>query len=68
MSTLANPLVVECGMKETCDTAVIIRRSVFLLEQDVCYLSVLVQLGYKEQFRMSRYEIPVTVSSAKNGP
>jgi hypothetical protein len=44
---------------------VALRWSAVLLEQDVCYLIVLLQMGYKEQFRMSRYEVPVTVFSGK---
>jgi hypothetical protein len=51
--TSASPLAGECGIKERCDPAVLIRRRTVLLEQDVCYLSVLLQLVYIEQFQHS---------------
>jgi hypothetical protein len=46
-----NPTVGEYGTKERCNPALTMWRSAVLLEQDVCYLSVLLQLWYKEQFQ-----------------
>jgi hypothetical protein len=51
VATSTNTLVGECGMKERCDYAVIMQRKTVLCEHDVCYLSVLLELRYKEHFR-----------------
>jgi hypothetical protein len=49
LSFSANPLLWECGIKERCYLALVVWQSAVLLELDaLCYLSVLLHLGYKK--------------------